>query len=113
MHDFTLEPPNDTDHPKKRLNRNERLMLSSQIIIDKVDREMPDGFKGDAHAFMCWVYKNPEFEVELRLKAAMSAVKFEKPTLASVKNEVTVRRSVAEMTDDELLALATTDCSTG
>lgn len=85
-------------------------MIDSQIILDKVDREMPDAFKGDAHAFMVWVYKNPEIETPLRLKAALGAAKFEKPTLASVRNEVTIKRSVAEMTDDELIALATTDC---
>ncbi len=85
-------------------------MIDAQIILDKVDREMPDAFRGDAHAFMVWVYKNPDLDVDLRLKAAMNAVKFEKPTLASVRNEVTFKRSVAEMTDDELLALTTTDC---
>lgn len=41
-------------------------------------------FEGDAHALMMAVYKDPAFAWELRLQAATSAIRFEKPALSSV-----------------------------
>jgi hypothetical protein len=38
-------------------------------------------FKGDAHAFLMMVYKDPSLPLALRLDAAKAAIPFEKPAL--------------------------------
>lgn len=108
MDDFELTPPPDRGEARKP-SKNDRIMAKSQMTIDRIEREIPNAFKGDAHAYMVSVYKDPEVPVEIRLKAATTAARFEKPTLASVRTEVSVTRPITEMTDDELIALATTD----
>jgi hypothetical protein len=57
-------------------------------------------FEGDAHAFLMAVYKNENYTVETRIDAAKAAIRFEKPTLASLesKSEV-VHRYVARVPD--------------
>jgi len=40
-------------------------------------------FKGDAHAFLMMVYKDPSLPLALRLDAAKAAIPFEKPALAA------------------------------
>ncbi len=51
-----------------------------------LDETLPDAFKGDAHAFLCAVYKNPQFPAKLRLDAATAAIGYEKPRLAAVEH---------------------------
>jgi hypothetical protein len=40
-------------------------------------------FKGDAHAFLMMVYKDPSLPLALRLDAAKAAITFEKPALVA------------------------------
>jgi hypothetical protein len=41
-------------------------------------------FRGDAHMFLISVYQNPIYPIGLRLKAAVAAIKYEKPRLTAV-----------------------------
>jgi len=64
-----------------------------------------NAFEGDAHAFLMAVYKNPEAEFAHRLDAAKAAIRYEKPSLASIEAKMdveqrsTVRKIVREIVD--------------
>jgi hypothetical protein len=51
-----------------------------------VEDTLPDAFKGDAHALLISVYKDPNHPLPLRLDAAKAAISFEKPKLAAVEH---------------------------
>lgn len=51
-----------------------------------VEDALPDAFKGDAHALLISVYKDPSHPLPLRLDAAKAAISFEKPKLAAVEH---------------------------
>jgi hypothetical protein len=51
-----------------------------------VDEALPEAFKGDAHAFLITVYKDPSNALKDRLTAATAAVGYEKPKLAAVEH---------------------------
>lgn len=51
-----------------------------------IGEAIPDAFKGDAHAFLIAVYKDPRVDIGIRSDAAKAAIRYEKPALASVEN---------------------------
>jgi len=63
-------------------------------------------FHGDAHALFVLVYQDTTQPMDVRLEAAGKAIRFEKPALAAVEMNATIKRSLADYTTDELLALA-------
>lgn len=76
-------------------------------VAEKIAGTLPDAFGGDAHALLISIYKDARQDMHLRVDAAKAALPYEKPKLASieVQADVSVRRSAADMTDDELAAL--------
>jgi hypothetical protein len=65
------------------------------------------GFPGDAHALLVAIYRDESLPLSMRLDAAKSAVKFERPALASTM--VTQKDALDELSLDDLqrlLALA-------
>lgn len=56
--------------------------------LETLRKSIPDAFPYDAHAFLCAVYMNPEYPLPRRIEAAKAALSYEKPTLASVKQEI-------------------------
>jgi hypothetical protein len=56
-----------------------------QEAAQKISEIMPGAFEGDAHAFLMAVYKDPKQEPKLRVSAAVAAIRYEKPALASVE----------------------------
>jgi hypothetical protein len=67
---------------KRTRDLEERLKQASAVIEDAI----PDAFKGDAHALLISVYKDPGHPLPLRLDAAKAAISFEKPKLAAVEH---------------------------
>jgi hypothetical protein len=66
-----------------------------------------EGFPGDAHALLVAIYRDESLPLSMRLDAAKSAVKFERPALASTM--VTQKDALDELSLDDLqrlLALA-------
>jgi hypothetical protein len=66
-----------------------------------------EGFPGDAHALLVAIYRNESLPLSMRLDAAKSAVKFERPALATTV--LTQRTGLEALSLDELqqlLALA-------
>ena len=60
---------------KKTVDRIAKMLRSQGI----------EPFEGDAHAFLVWVYKHPAIDLLLRKDAAVAAIAFEKPRLASTQ----------------------------
>jgi hypothetical protein len=82
--------------------REQALRDLERTLVDVI----PDAFKGDAHALLMMIYKDPAQPIELRLDAAKAAVRYEKPALASTTVDASVRRSISDFSDAELAALA-------
>jgi hypothetical protein len=53
----------------------------------KLSRALPGAFDGDAHALLMAVYKDPSQEWKLRINAAVAAIRYEKPALASIDHK--------------------------
>jgi hypothetical protein len=75
-----------------------------KAVADGFAEAVPDAFAGDGVAFLQTVYKDPQFPIGMRMDAAAKAARFERPMLAS--SNVRVIRSVKDLTDAELEALA-------
>lgn len=54
-------------------------------VAERLSEVMPGAFQGDAHALLMAVYKDPSQEVKVRVSAAVAAIRYEKPALASVE----------------------------
>lgn len=54
-------------------------------VAERLSEVMPDAFQGDAHALLMAVYKDPMQEMKLRVNAAATAIRYEKPSLSSVE----------------------------
>jgi hypothetical protein len=55
-------------------------------VSASIEAALPGAFKGDAHALLISVYKDPNHPLPLRLDAAKAAISFEKPKLAAVEH---------------------------
>lgn len=67
--------------PNKRSIALEEKVREAASIIEST---LPEAFKGDAHALLMTVYKDPTHPIPLRIDAAKAAISFEKPKLAAV-----------------------------
>lgn len=68
--------------PNRRTVEREASIKKAAAIIEDV---LPEAFKGDAHAFLMTVYKDERLTLKERLAAAIGALPYEKPKLASVE----------------------------
>ncbi len=50
----------------------------------KLEKAIPGAFKGDSHAFLMAVYKDPANPLDVRIDAAKAAIGYEKPRLQAV-----------------------------
>jgi hypothetical protein len=91
---------------KNYVRRRTRYQEAAVRAARKMEKAGLEPFTGDAHAFLVWTYQNPEIDLDSRLKAAIAAVPFEKPRLSSTQVNATVKRDLAELTYDELVAIA-------
>jgi hypothetical protein len=67
-----------------------------QAVVTKFEAAVPPAFDGDAVALMQCVYRDPSMPIELRLDAAKSSARFERPTLsAAMVKDVTPRDPAA------------------
>lgn len=66
-------------HTRERENRIAQAAAAIESAI-------PEAFKGDAHAFLIAVYKNPDNPLPVRIDAAKAAIGFEKPKLAALQH---------------------------
>lgn len=79
--------------PGSKNKRTEELQAAADSAAKQISEALGVAFEGDAHAFLMAVYKDMSRPVELRIDAAKAAIRFEKPSLASLeaKTEVTHR----------------------
>lgn len=85
--------------PGRKNNKTLTLEAATQKALEQVD----EAFEGDAHTFLQWVYKNPDFPIEIRLQAATKALRVEKPTLAASHSTHDVSIGLAERLDSALI----------
>jgi hypothetical protein len=73
-------------------------MEKAAAVIQEVLGE--GAFKGDSHAFLVAIYKDPNQPPQMRLDAAKAAIAYEKPRLAAIEvsgdeeNPVAVRNKI-------------------
>lgn len=75
----------------RHTEERERAMAAAAEVLDSV---IDDAFKGDAHALLMAVYKNPLNELNLRIDAAKAAIRYEKPAMSSVDMNANVSGEV-------------------
>ena len=87
-------------------SKNRRTKAREAALIEaqkKIGKELGGAFEGDAHALLMLVYKDPSQPIELRTDAAKSAIRYEKPALASTVVEH--RDALSEMSYEDLVAV--------
>ena len=70
--------------------KNKRTVLLEQVaaqaeLSHAVGKAIPKAFRGDAHAFLMSVYKDPRMPLVTRIDAAAKAIRFEIPTIGSIE----------------------------
>lgn len=83
---------------KRSIALEEKVREAAEII----ESTLPEAFKGDAHALLMTVYKDPNSPMPLRIDAAKAAIAFEKPKLASVQHSGDAENPVESVTRIEL-----------
>lgn len=68
-----------------RNRRTKEIIQLGQAAAAAIENAIPDAFIGDAHTLLMTVYKNPTFDMAVRLDAAKAAAPYEKPKLASTE----------------------------
>jgi hypothetical protein len=58
--------------------------VAMQEAAARIADALPEAFDGDAHSLLMAVYKDVARPIELRVDAAKAAIRYEKPSLASV-----------------------------
>jgi hypothetical protein len=71
---------------KRTLERQQALQEAVKVAAEATGTTM---FDGDAHALLALIYRNEALPIDLRADAAKSAIRFEKPALASTDNRNT------------------------
>ena len=84
--------------PGSKNKRTAELAAATAHAADIIAKALGSVFEGDAHAFLMAVYKDMECPLDVRIEAAKAAIRFEKPSLASLeaKSEI-VHRYVARL----------------
>ena len=71
--------------PKGGKNKATKLREAAAAAASAaIGEAIHDEFVGDAHALLCAIYRNPLHEIELRLEAAKTAIRYETPMLNAV-----------------------------
>jgi hypothetical protein len=71
----------------RKNDRTEARELAMKDAAARISAAIPGAFEGDAHALLVAVYKDPRYDIELRVDAAKAAIRFEKPSLASISGD--------------------------
>jgi type III secretory pathway component EscU len=70
--------------PKGSKNKRSALLMgATSEAVEVAMRRIPNAFKGDAHAFLCILYKDEDQPMPVRIDAAKAAIAYEKPKLQS------------------------------
>jgi len=69
--------------------------MKVEAAAQMIEQALPDAFKGDSHALLMSVYKDPTQPLPLRIDAAKAAIGYEKPKLAAVEHSGNQDKPVA------------------
>lgn len=78
--------------PNKKTVRRQEQLVSAMHKFMETDAGT---FAGDAHALLMAIYKNPSCPLDLRMDAAKTAIRFEKPALASAAIDGNLSNNIA------------------
>ena len=92
--------------PGRPPGRKNNKTLALEEAARQAAAQIDGAFEGDAHQFLQWVYKNPDFPIEVRIQAAGRALRVEKPTLSASQNTVDVNVDIAARMDAARARLA-------
>jgi hypothetical protein len=89
---------------RKKGSRNKKTVLLEETGREALAKMLgPHAFDGDAHSLLIAIYKDKRCPIALRLDAAKTAIRFEKPALTAVDAKHSVEQKlVDQMTDAEL-----------
>jgi hypothetical protein len=85
---------------RRTVERAEAVEAAASTIETLLAGANLEPFEGDAHALLMMVYKNPAHEIETRIDAAKAAIRYEKPSLASIDHTGANVRSHEAMLDE-------------
>jgi len=89
--------------PGSKNRRTAKLEAATETAARTISEALGTAFDGDAHAFLMAVYKNEAYPVDVRIDAAKAAVRFEKPSLASLEAKTEIlHRFVARVPNKEV-----------
>ena len=80
----TGNPPGRPKGARNKRTVEVEVEAKGRAAAAAIEAVTPGAFKGDAHAFLVAIYKDPAHTIELRLDAAKAAVRYEKPSLAAI-----------------------------
>jgi len=82
--------------PGRPPGRKNNRTLELEAAADRALEQIVGAFDGDAHAFLSWVYKNPQLPLEVRIMAAGRALRVEKPVLSAAHGRVDINFGMAD-----------------
>lgn len=85
---------------RRTVKREEEIKAAAQWL----EAQIPEPFKGDAHALLMTVYKDTTQPLNIRLDAAKAAIGYEVPKLAAVQHSGDPENPVETVTRIELTA---------
>ena len=94
--------------PGSKNKRTEAVKAAARATVSAVQAKAdPETiFRGDAHALFVLVYQDMTQPLDVRLDAAGKAIRYEKPALAAVEMNATIKRDATDLSDAELAAIA-------
>jgi hypothetical protein len=89
---------------RKAGSKSKRTQEREQVVAEAAEKIAhiigADAFGGDAHAFLMAVYKDPQYDMAMRVDCAKAAAPYEKPRLSNIEANVAVTGHEAAL--DEL-----------
>lgn len=70
----------------KKTKNLENSIIRSRVVAERLIGSL--AFEGDALAYLCTIYKDPEQTQEVRIDAAKAALPYERPRLAAIAAKV-------------------------
>lgn len=82
--------------------RTEERAQQLAAVSEQLQEALGDCFEGDAHALLMATYKDKSLDLAQRIDAAKAAIRYEKPSLASVSMDAKVETIPHEAALDAL-----------
>jgi hypothetical protein len=100
--------PKGADSPHTKLRRAAVREVKAKAIAQLKIEHPADAFDGDSIDFLRCVYRNPDFDISVRIDAAKAAARFERPTLTALAvKTVDPKAATADAIEGRVMELLT------